>query len=85
MVLYKLIRAFTNIIVANAHNKQEIINNIDTNSKPILNSTLNSNELYLKNITEFKIGLDKILEKLDESKIIFKNVDYNNKLRFWKH
>jgi exodeoxyribonuclease VII large subunit len=33
---------------------------------------------YLKNITEFKIGIDKILEKLNESKIIFKNVNYNN-------
>ena len=30
----------------------EIINNIDTNSKPIYNSTLNSNELYLKNIAD---------------------------------
>ncbi len=36
---------------------------------------------YLKNIQEFKSELDKIIEKFNESKIIFKNVNYNNILK----
>ncbi len=36
---------------------------------------------YLKNIQEFKSELDKIIEKFNESKIIFKNINYNNILK----
>jgi len=36
---------------------------------------------YLKNIQEFKTELDKIIEKFNESKIIFNNVNYNNILK----
>jgi exodeoxyribonuclease VII large subunit len=33
---------------------------------------------YLKNIQEFKTELDKMIEKFNESKIIFNNINYNN-------
>ena len=36
---------------------------------------------YLDNIKLFKNNLDKLLDKFNESKIIFNNIDYSNKLK----